>query len=659
MDSGESWRRPSEAISAHGPESRQSVATEREPSVAALSASSAASDAADTTQKNFLAQEIEDPYQDGCAIETQPLQPLAKSGVLVTANGTSEPDDTFALSFKNKLCRWQRHLPFIAKAAAVLFFHVYLAFGISHTWNTAPDFCSGVKFLTVVTCLAYIVAGGCGVGVLLDWLVSKNVIDVRQAIHDATRKIRKKHRWLRPCLWLLVWTCLISLLVYDSLDDSHRLISLSGILVFIFFGFIFSNNRLRVNWYQVMWGLVLQFLLGLCVLRWSTGRAALQCIADKVTHFLNYTNSGTYFVFGHLASGWNLTAALGTLAALAPAGDAGQNDTNSTSTDVNGNIQSLLPIFTFSALPVMIFFSFFMNILYFYGIMQRIVLMAGRFLQLTVGTTVCESMSAAANVVLGMMEALILVRPFLSKMTKSELHTVMTGCFATISGSLMAVYVSFGVSAGHLITASVMSAPAALAYSKLLYPETEESKTKSQNIEMPKSEESNVLEAASNGAVMALVMVGNIVANLVAFLAFIAFLNGMLLWFGSIVGLDFLTLEWMLSKPFTPMAFLMGVPWKDCRVVAELIGLKTFANEFIAYSQLVTITDQLDERSTVIATYALCGFANVGSVGIMLGAMAAMAPCRKAECASMALRSLVGGSVACFLTACVAGSLTP
>ncbi|XP_077556780.1 putative transporter YutK isoform X2 [Haemaphysalis longicornis] len=619
MDSGESWRRPSDAISAHGPESQQSVATEREPSVAALSASSAASDAADTTQKNFLAQEIEDPYQDGCAIETQPLQPLATSSVPITANGTSEPDDTFALSFteKKKICRWQRHLPFIAKAAAVLFFHVYLAFGISHTWNTAPDFCSGVKFLTVVTCLAYIVAGGCTVGVLLDWLVSKNVIDVRQAIHDATRTIRKKHRWLRPCLWLLVWTCLISLLVYDSLDDSHRLISLSGILVFIFLGFIFSNNRLRVNWYQVMWGLVLQFLLGLCVLRWSPGRAALQCIADKVTHFLNYTNSGTYFVFGHLASGWNLTAALGTLAALAPAGDAGQNNTNSTSTDVNGNIQSLLPIFTFSALPVMIFFSFFMNILYFYGIMQRIVLMAGRFLQLTVGTTVCESMSAAANVVLGM------------------------------------------VSAGHLITASVMSAPAALAYSKLLYPETEESKTKSQNIEMPKSEESNVLEAASNGAVMALLMVGNIVANLVAFLAFIAFLNSMLLWFGSIVGLDFLSLEWMLSKPFTPMAFLMGVPWKDCRVVAELIGLKTFANEFIAYSQLVTITDQLDERSTVIATYALCGFANVGSVGIMLGAMAAMAPSRKAECASMALRSLVGGSVACFLTACVAGSLTP
>lgn len=629
--------------------------------MAALLTSSAAADAPGTIQQSFLAQELESPYEDGRCIEAQPLQPLATSGLPIAASGTLEPDGGVGLTFTEtkRHSRWKRRLPFVAKVMAVLCFNVYLAYGISLTWNSAPDFCSGVKFLTVVTSLAYIVAGCCAAGVLLDWLVSKSAIDVRQTIHDFIRKIRKKHRWLRPCLWFLVWTCLLSFLVYDSFDDSHRLVSLSGILVFLFLGFIFSNNRLRVNWYQVMWGLVLQFLLGLCVLRWSPGRAALQCIAEKVTQFLNYTNSGTYFVFGHLASGWNLTAALGSLATLAPTRDDGQNDTNSTAADADGNIQSLLPIFTFHALPVMIFFSFFMNILYFYGIMQRVVLMAGRFLQLTVGTTVCESMSAASNVILGMMESLILVRPFLSKMTKSELHTVMSGCYATISGSLMAVYVSFGVSAGHLITASVMSAPAALAYSKLLYPETEESKTKTQNIEMPKSEESNVLEAASNGAVMALVMVGNIVANLIAFLAFIAFLNSMLLWFGSIVGLDFLSLEWMLSKPFTPMAFLMGVPWKDCRVVAELIGLKTFANEFIAYSHLVTIIDQLDERSTVIATYALCGFANVGSVGIMMGAMAAMAPSRKTDCASMAMRSLVGGSVACFLTACVAGSLIP
>ncbi|KAL1473402.1 hypothetical protein MTO96_038704 [Rhipicephalus appendiculatus] len=378
-----------------------------------------------------------------------------------------------------------------------------------------------------------------------------------------------------------------------------------------------------IGYIYVLWCV---FLLGLAVLRWSHGRDALQCLSNKVKNFLDYTNSGSHFVFGHLASGWNLTEALGD---LVPKEDMLQNVTNVTNittVPIVDTIKSLPAVFLFQALPVIFFFSFFVNILYFYGIMQRLVLIVGSFLQFTIGTTVCESMTAAANIFLGMTEAPLVVRPFLSKMTKSELHTVMTGGFATIAGSVMAAYIHFGVSPAHLMTASIMSAPAALAYSKLLYPETEESQTQRDNIEMPRSEERNVLEAASNGTNVALAMIGSIVANLVGFLAFIAFLNSTLQWFGSIVTLDFLTFEWLLAKIFTPLAFIMGVPWKDCGAVGELIGIKTFANEFIAYSRLAGVVHQLDERSTVIATYALCGFSNLGSIGICIGGLGAIAP---------------------------------
>ncbi|XP_077513148.1 solute carrier family 28 member 3-like [Amblyomma americanum] len=458
----------------------------------------------------------------------------------------------------------------------------------------------------------------------------------------------------RPCLWGSVWLLLLALLVHDSLNDSRRLISLGGIVAIILFGLLFSKYPSKVNWYQVMWGLLLQFILGIGVLRWSRGRSILECLAEKAKHFLDYTNRGSFFVFGHLASGWNLTAALGDLARVVTPTDAFLEGTNATS---SADIKPLFPVFTFQALPVIFFFSFFVNILYFYGIMQWLVKVVGKFLQLTIGTTVCESMTAAANIFLGMSEAPLVIRPFLSKMTNSELHTVMTSGFSTIAGSVMAAYISFGVSPGHLITASIMSAPAALACSKLLYPETEASKTQLENIEMPKSEERNVLEAASNGSSVGMFIVGSIVANLVAFLAFIAFLNGSLQWIGSIIALDFLSFEWLLAKLFTPLAFLMGVPTKDCGVVGELIGIKTFANEFIAYSRLAIIIGDLDERSVVIATYALCGFSNLGSVGICLGALGAMAPDRKGDFASVSVRALVAGSSACFLTACVAGSL--
>ncbi|XP_037271792.2 putative transporter YutK [Rhipicephalus microplus] len=593
-------------------------------------------------------------HDDTCADATEMQSPVSLDSTSTHCGRADCSSQRSASPFSEKT-PWKKRLPFFAKVAVAVLFHAYLAAGISLTWSSTPDYCQDVKFLTVVTAIGYVYVLWCVVCALLG--KTGAVCDAYQSLRDRITVTWVKSRLLRPCTWLLVWLCLLSFLVYDSIKDIQRLISLAGIVVLLLIGFIFSNARFRVNWYQVMWGLLLQFLLGLVVLRWSHGRDALQCLANKVKNFLDYTNSGSHFVFGHLASGWNLTEALGD---LVPKEDMIQNVTNVTNITtmpIVDTIKSLPAVFMFQALPVIFFFSFFVNILYFYGIMQRLVLIVGSFLQFTIGTTVCESMTAAANIFLGMTEAPLVVRPFLSKMTNSELHTVMTGGFATIAGSVMAAYIHFGVSPAHLMTASIMSAPAALAYSKLLYPETEESQTQRDNIEMPRSEESNVLEAASNGTNVALAMIGSIVANLVGFLAFIAFLNSTLQWFGSIVTLDFLTFEWLLAKIFTPLAFIMGVPWKDCGTVGELIGIKTFANEFIAYSRLAGVIHQLDERSTVIATYALCGFSNLGSIGICIGGLGAIAPDRKSDLARLSFRALAAGSAACFLTACVAGSL--
>lgn len=651
------WQRTFDVMApTHGNESHIPGGRGREAEVASAGDSSvtpwsrASSNAKGTVNPGFFADENAQGVADGVhALEMQPVKPATSP--IAAAAFERVP------SFSEKAF-WKRNLPFFLKVAIALLFHVYLATGIALTWSSTPDFCHDVKFLTVVTVIVYVFVLWHAVTALIHRYGGQKLLDMRQNVLYSVKAAQQKRRWMRPCVWLLLWLCLLSFLLYDSINDIHRLISLGGIVVLIFLGFVFSNNRFRVNWYQVMWGMLLQFLLGLGVLRWSLGRDALQCLAVKVRNFLDYTNRGSYFVFGHLASGWNLTEALGDLATAAPRQNVSLSAENATIEAV-GVIKSLNPVFMFQALPVIFFFSFFVNILYFYGIMQRLVLLVGSFLQLTIGTTVCESMTAAANIFLGMSEAPLVVRPFLSRMTKSELHTVMTGGFATIAGSVMAAYIIFGVSPAHLVTASIMSAPAALAFSKLLYPETEESQTQLDNIEMPKSEESNVLEAASNGTAMGLLIIGNIVSNLVGFLAFIAFLNSTLQWFGAIVTLDFLTFEWLLSKIFTPLAFIMGVPWKDCGTIGELIGIKTFANEFIAYSQLATVIHKLEKRSVVIATYALCGFSNLGSIGICLGGLGAMAPERKGDFASVSVRALVAGSAACFLTACVAGSLIP
>ncbi|CAN7996025.1 unnamed protein product, partial [Ixodes pacificus] len=559
---------------------------------------------------------------------------------------------------QNENAKIRERILLALKILAFLLYHGYLIAGIKLTWNETGSYCHDVKFLVVVTAIVYICVIWKIVAYTFDYFLEARWDNLKSNLKESISA--KTKRGIRIGVWAAIWIGILAFLVVDSLNDPRRLVSVAGAVVLIFLGYVFSKYRQEVSFLFNFYKASVTLLIHNTIYK----GAAVKCVYNRVKlcmHWLKvYRREGAAVKCSNAyITTFHTTHSLSDM-------DRWLKRWRCVPTTSSGSklIEILCPgkprrsLFFFQALPVIFFFSFIVSILYFYGIMQWLVLRVGSFLQLTIGTTVCESMTAAANIFLGMTEAPLVIRPFLPIMTKSELHTVMTGGFATIAGSVMAAYIGFGVSPSHLLTASIMSAPAALAFSKLLYPEVEESKTNLANIVMPKSEEKNVLEAASNGTTVGLTIIGQIVANVIGFLAFIAFLNSALLWFGSIVKLDFLTFEWLLSMLFTPLAFLMGVSWKDSRVVGELVGIKTFANEFIAYAKLAQVRSVLEERSVVIATYALCGFSNLGSLGITLGALGALCPERKSDLANMSVRALCAGSAACFLTACVAGKPT-
>lgn len=412
----------------------------------------------------------------------------------------------------------------------------------------------------------------------------------------------------------------------------ERIIALLGLLIFLGLAYGFSVDRKAVRWQPVLWGVALQIVFALFILRTSVGFAIFQVLGNLVGQFLNFSDAGAEFVFG-------------------------ENFTDF--------------FFAFKVLPTIIFFSAFITVLYHFGILQRIVGWLAWGMMRTMRTSGAESLSCAANIFVGQTEAPLLIKPYVATMTQSELHAVMTGGFATIAGGVMAAYVSFGVPAEHLIAASVMSAPAALAISKLLYPETEKSVTAGTvDIEV-KPTSVNVLDAAASGAIDGIRLVLNIVAMLIAFLALLAMFNAFLGWIGSLIGLPQLSLELIFSYLLAPLAWLMGVPWADCGQVGVLLGKKTVLNEFIAYLDLKTLIENgvqvtnggdsslptISNRAVIIATYALCGFSNIGSIGIQIGGIGGIAPERQPDLAKLGVRAMIGGSLACFMTAAIAGIL--
>ncbi|XP_030385480.1 sodium/nucleoside cotransporter 1 [Scaptodrosophila lebanonensis] len=435
--------------------------------------------------------------------------------------------------------------------------------------------------------------------------------------------------WHKISRMRIVSAAIISLLLaglavflyFETRDEPQKLMSLVAPCVFILIGYIFSTKRSAIKWRIVITGITCQFLLGILCIRWEVGRAIFRCLGDKVATFLGYATDGARFVFGD--------------------------------TLINENV------FAFAILPVIFFCSFFISVLYYLGAMQWIVMKLGWILQSILGTTVCESVIAAANIFLGMSESPLLIRPYIVKLTHSEIHAIMVSGFCTVSGTVLAAYLSFGASTAHLITSSVMAAPAALAFAKLYMPETEKSQTSSDSIQLEKSTDSSLLDAASNGATNAIQIVLGIIANIVAFIAFVAFLNGLVNWLGERVGLEDIDFEWIFSKLFIPLAWAMGVPNQDCDKIAKVVATKTIINEFVAYERLGEYikNNQITARSAGIATFAICGFANPSSLGILIGSLSAMAPTRRLSITTVAIRAFIVGSIVCFISASFAGIL--
>jgi len=321
----------------------------------------------------------------------------------------------------------------------------------------------------------------------------------------------------------------------------------------------------------------------------------------------------------------------------------------------------LTTTFAFGVLPVIIFFSAVISMLYYMGVMQFLIMKMSWLLSVSLGTAASESLVTAGNIFVGQSESPLMVKPFIPEMTNSEIHAMMCAGFSTIAGSVLATYISFGISASYLISASVMSAPTSLAVSKLLWPETEQSKTAAgTDIKMPKVKESSLVEAISQGIRDAIPLCVNVGAMLIAFNALLPFVDACLSWFGSLVDYPQLSFENICGYVLMPLAWAMGVPWSEARQAAVLLGTKTFINEFVAYSELSTqiSSNSISPRAQVIVTYALCGFANFSSIGIQLGCLIPLAPNRRKDIVKIAPRAMLAGTCATFLTACVAGLLT-
>uniref|UniRef100_A0A914HST4 Sodium/nucleoside cotransporter n=1 Tax=Globodera rostochiensis TaxID=31243 RepID=A0A914HST4_GLORO len=437
-------------------------------------------------------------------------------------------------------------------------------------------------------------------------------------LRSATRPIQQLFDKLwgrihfRILIFVTVLAAIVAFLSLDTAKSRHRLFGLFGMAFYFLCMVLCSQSPSRIVWRPVLWGFFLQFSMGLAALRWDWGSKQFDSLSELVLTFLEFTHNGTDFVYGFLSS--------------------------------PPKICGMDPVFAFHTAQVIIYFGSVVALLYHFGIMQFAIKRMAWLVQITMNTTATESLNACACIFLGMSEAPLLIRPYLDKMTASELHAVMTTGFSCIAGAVFATYISFGACPRYLLSATVMSAPGSLACSKILYPETEQSQLVSvEELELPAEEESSALECISNGAIMAVQLVFAIVANLIVFLALLALINSVLSWMGELVGQPDWSFELVLGYLFFPLAFVMGVtnPEETFRV-AQLMGTKTALNEFIAYKQLgqMVARNELSSRSAMIAT--------------ILGGMA---PARKRLLSQLALRALLAGSISCFMTASLAGIL--
>ncbi len=418
----------------------------------------------------------------------------------------------------------------------------------------------------------------------------------------------------------------------------------AGVVVILGIAYLLSTNRRAIDLKTVVWGLSLQILFALVVLKTPWGQRAFKVLGDLITRLLGFANEGSKFVFGPLGDRQAWPRIM-----HAVLGDEGAQ---------------YATIFAFQVLPTIVFIAALFAILYYFGVMQIVVRGFAWAMRKVMTASGAETLNVAASIFMGQTEAPLTIRPYLPKMTQSELMTVMTSGMAHISGGIMAAYILFGIEARHLLTAVIMTAPGTLMMAKMFVPETEAPETMGTvKLEVERTDV-NVIDAAGRGTGEGLHLAMNVAAMLISFLALVALLNALLGVAGSLAStylgatsLAQLSLQQILGWLFSPVAWVMGVPWRDAATIGNLLGTRMVLNEFVAYSQLGPLKASLDANSFTIATFALCGFANFSSIGIQIGGIGSLAPNRRHDLARLGLRAMLAGTLANFMTATIAGFL--
>ena len=400
------------------------------------------------------------------------------------------------------------------------------------------------------------------------------------------------------------------------------LISLLGYSILIGFAWLCSTSRKNINWRTILGAIAIQFTFGALVLYVPAGKVTLVWLSELVATVIAYGDDGIGFLFG----------------------------------DLSNPSQSLGFVFAFKVLPVIIFFSSLISVLYYLRVMPVAVKFLGGAIQKTLGTSHAESLSATANIFVGLTEAPLAIKPYLSRMTRSEFFAVMVGGMASIAGSVLAGYAAMGIELKYLLAACFMAAPSGLLFAKLLIPETETA----DNSPLPEAhndQPANVIDAATGGAAEGMKLALNVGAMLLAFIGLIALLNGMLGWVGGLCGFDALSMQLILGWLFSPVAWLLGIPWQQATIGGSFIGQKLVVNEFVAFIEFGSVRDALSTRTQAIITFALCGFANFSSIAILLGGLGSLVPSRRSEIAQLGMKAVLAGTLANLSSAAIAGIL--
>jgi CNT family concentrative nucleoside transporter len=407
-----------------------------------------------------------------------------------------------------------------------------------------------------------------------------------------------------------------------------RFTGLLGLIVFLSLAYAFSTNRRAIRWRTVAWGLGLQIVFAFLVIKWNYGQTILSSVSSVITGLLGHSVDGSSLVFGAL-----------------------------------GDPKSIFAVFAFAVLPTIIFVSAFFAVLYHIGLMQQIIKVVAFIMQRTMGTSGAESTNVAASIFMGQTEAPLTIRPFLAGATRSELMTIMTSGMAHVSGGIMAAYILFGINAKDLLSAVIMTAPGTILVAKMLVPETEVPETAG-TVRMPPNEEhknENFIAAIARGTIDGGQLAFNVAIMLIAFVALVGLFNAIMLAISNFAwahGVRFPhSLNAVLGVVGAPVAWLIGIPWHECRTIGNLLGTRTIINEFLAFKELGTIKATLSPRTFSIATFALCGFANVGSIGMQIGGIGALVPNRRNDLAQLGLRAMLAGTMANLMSAAIVSML--